>query len=90
MVKISDSNPKTTSGNYIRLFGDSGLGNLITKIQSVIISTGNTLEKEIFKRCKKGAIIENCDEFLKNYSDDRVYLLGYRIFLKKELKNQKY
>jgi hypothetical protein len=89
MAKIRDSKPKSSSGNYARLFGDEDLGALITKIQSTVISTGSALEKAILSRCKKGCIIKDCDNFFNNYSDDKVFVLGYRIFLKKDLKKSK-
>ena len=46
-ARIADAQPKNSSGNYARLFGDDDIGNLITKIQSASIKAGYVLENII-------------------------------------------
>ncbi|MGH7048013.1 MAG: hypothetical protein ACREE2_16665 [Stellaceae bacterium] len=49
-------------GGYTRLFGDSQLGSLISRVQSAVISSGTELEKLIIERAP---IIRELDEFLQ-------------------------
>lgn len=49
-------------GGYTRLFGDPELGNLISRIQSAVIASGNELEKLIIERSN---IIKDLDVFLQ-------------------------
>jgi hypothetical protein len=51
-----------TDGGYTRLFGDSQLGGLISRVQSAVISSGNELEKLIIERAP---IIGDVDRFLQ-------------------------
>ena len=62
-ARIADANPKNSSGNYARLFGDEDIGELITKIQSASIKAGYVLEEII---TQKSTLIpnENLDEFV--------------------------
>ncbi len=47
MARLSDANPRNTSGSYVRLFGNEALGELASKIQSTVISSGSELEAMI-------------------------------------------
>ena len=47
MARLRDANPKNTSGSYGRLFGDEALGELASKVQSAVISSGSELEAMI-------------------------------------------
>ena len=49
-------------GGYTRLFGDAQLGQLMSSVQSAVISSGNELEKLVIERAP---IIQNLDEFLQ-------------------------
>jgi hypothetical protein len=51
-----------TDGGYTRLFGDSQLGGLISRVQSAVISSGNELEKLIIERAP---VIGEVDRFLQ-------------------------
>jgi len=46
---------------YTRLFGICELGNLMSRIQGTVISSGTELEKLIYERATK---IDNLDEFI--------------------------
>ena len=50
MAKIEDSRPKGTSRGYHRLFGNEELGDLMSKVQSAVIRSGNELEELIKER----------------------------------------
>lgn len=52
---------------YTRLFGISALGNLMSRIQGAVISSGNELEKLIWERVSQ---IENLDDFLDKTLQD--------------------
>ena len=47
MARLRDAKPKNTSGSYERLFGNSALGELASKVQSAVISSGSELEAMI-------------------------------------------
>lgn len=47
MARLRDANPRNTSGSYFRLFGNEALGELASKIQSTVISSGSELEAMI-------------------------------------------
>ncbi len=44
---MRNATPKNTSGSYVRLFGNEALGELVSKIQSAVISSGSELEAMI-------------------------------------------
>ena len=62
MARIRDAKVKETSGGYRRLFGIPALGDLISSVQSTVISSGNELERIVLAQVEQ---IENLDEFLK-------------------------
>ncbi|MCY4207007.1 MAG: hypothetical protein OXD29_03525 [Roseovarius sp.] len=62
MAKIRDRAPKNSSGGYERVFGNEKLGNLISKVQGAVISSGTELEKIIKGKVRN---IPKLDEFLK-------------------------
>ncbi len=47
MARMRDAQPKNTSGSYERLLGNDALGELFSKVQSAVISSGSELEKMI-------------------------------------------
>ena len=82
MALISKSKPKTTSGGYLRLFGDKQLAVLISKIQSAVISGGVELEKIITAKAK---VIDNLDSFLKNNNHKATPYLAAKRQIKKSI-----
>ena len=63
MVLIRDASPKKVSGGYILIFGNEQLGQLMSRVQSAVISSGRELENLIKERIQH---IENIDEFISN------------------------
>lgn len=82
MSKIEDSKPKNTSGAYERLFGITELGNLISKVQSTVISSGSELERIIMERVNK---IPDLDNFL----NDEIMPEGVFVATKRQMRKQK-
>lgn len=87
MAKIRNSKPKNSSNAYERVFNNKKLGELLTKVQSTVISAGTELEKIIFKDniLEIGGFdlfIEKCKN---NDIEDKIYIAS-----KKTLKNSKY
>lgn len=62
MAKLKDAKGKDSSGGYTRLFDDTAVGRLMSRVHGAVISAGNELENMIKERVQ---IIENLDEFLK-------------------------
>ena len=62
MALIRNAKPKNTSGSYERLFGNAELGELASKIQSAVISSGSELEALISHVVPN---IDDLDAFLK-------------------------
>ena len=62
MAKIEDSEPKNTSGGYHRIFGIPALGDLMSRVQSTVISAGTELERIIISKVDS---IQDLDEFLQ-------------------------
>lgn len=85
-ARISDAQPKNSSGNYARLFGDDEIGRLISQVQSASIKAGYVLEDII---AQVSILIPggNLDEFI----DDSVKGKYSGIFLatKKMIKASK-
>jgi hypothetical protein len=87
MVKIQDSKPKQSTGNYERLFANKQLGDLITKIQSAVISGGTELERIILAKLKEqGCLIEDLDNFINTY---QYKMHGLFVITKKAFKQSK-
>ena len=61
MARIQDAKVKESSGAYQRLFGIPGLGCLISRVQSTVISAGTELERIIPEQVEK---IDNLDDFV--------------------------
>lgn len=61
MALIRDSKPRKTSGGYLRLFNDTALGYLMSRVQSAVIASGNELEKIIRGRANH---VDDLDKFL--------------------------
>jgi hypothetical protein len=69
MAKIRDAQGRReeqSPSGYSRLFGDSNLGNLISRVQGAVISAGSELERLILERCQK---ISNFDKFVTDLDD---------------------
>lgn len=62
MARLRNAKPKNTSGAYERLFNNAELGELASKVQSAVISSGSELEEIIGTRVPN---ISNLDAFLK-------------------------
>lgn len=63
MAKLKDSKGKDSSGGYSRLFDNTAVGRLMSRVHGAVISAGTELEGMIKERVQ---IIENLDEFLKH------------------------
>jgi hypothetical protein len=91
MARIKDAKPKNQSGAYERLFDNKELGDLITKVQSTVISNGSELENIILSVINKDFIVNDFDLFLENYkktdlsAGDIVRVVPKRV-MKKSLK----
>ena len=68
---------------YSRLFGNSELGNLLSRVQGTVISAGSELEKLIIERCRP---IKDFDKFITNL-DDRTS--GIFVATKRQIKASK-
>ena len=62
MARLRDARPKNTSGSYERLFGNAELGELASKVQSAVISSGSELEAMIANSVQN---ISDLDSFLE-------------------------
>ncbi len=62
MAHLRDATPKNTSGSYERLFDNAALGELVSKVQSAVISSGSELEAKIATMVEN---IPDLDAFLK-------------------------
>lgn len=71
-----------SDGGYTRLFGDSELGCLISRVQSAVISSGNELEKLIIERAP---VLGDVDGFLQQ----DIYPEGVYVATKGALKKSK-
>lgn len=69
-------------GGYTRLFGNSQLGGLISRVQSAVISSGNELEKLIIER---SPVIKDVDSFL----EQDIYPEGVFVATKAGIKKSK-
>ena len=79
MALIEKSKIKETSGGYTRLFGIEALGQLISRIQSTVISSGTELERMISSRVEQ---IDDLDKFLQQ----EIMPDGVLIATKKQIK----
>ena len=80
MALIRKAKPKTKSGGYIRVFGNIEVGNLMSRVQSAVISSGSELEKLIRERAKK---IDDIDAFLKQDSMPKGVFIVHKSQIKK-------
>ena len=72
MARLRDAKPKNTSGSYERLFDNAALGELASKVQSAVISSGSKLEAMIADRVPN---IPDLDAFLeREIMSDGVFL----------------
>ena len=88
MVKIQDSKPKQSTGNYERLFANKQLGDLITKIQSAVISSGTELERIISAKLKENdRLVEDLDYFINNnlHKENGLFVITKKAFKKSKL-----
>jgi len=86
MAKIRDAKGRRENqspSGYSRLFGNIALGNLLSKVQAAVISSGNELERLILERCKKISDFDNFVTDLDNRSP------GIFVATKKQIKKSK-
>lgn len=72
--KAKGRRAEQSPSGYTRLFGMLALGNLMSRIQGAVISSGNELEKLIWERVNQ---IEDLDDFLKETlqgGEDKVFV----------------
>ena len=62
MARLRDTRPRNTSGSYERLFDNAALGELVSKIQSAVISSGSELEAMVVEMVPN---IHDLDAFLE-------------------------
>ena len=62
MARLRDARPRNTSGSYERLFDNAALGELASKVQSAVISSGSELEAMVAALVPN---IPNLDAFLE-------------------------
>ncbi|WP_419739253.1 hypothetical protein [Ruegeria sp.] len=82
MARLRDAKPKNTSGSYARLFGNEALGELASKIQSAVISSGSELESMIVEAVPN---IPNLDTFL----EQEIMPEGVLLARKREIKRSR-
>lgn len=74
MALIENSKGRLEGSGYERLFGNSELGHLLSRVQATVISSGTELEKIIVRLANN---IDNVDAFLSNQTLQRgVYLIS--------------
>lgn len=69
---------------YTRLFGISALGNLMSRVQGAVISSGTELEHLIIDRCKR---IDDLDKFITDMNQSTES--GVWVATKKQVKDSK-
>ena len=82
MARIRDAQPKNTSGSYERIFGNTSLGELSSKVQSAVISSGTELEKII------SDLVENIDD-LDAFLEQEIMPDGVLLARKRHIKQSK-
>lgn len=82
MAKIAERKTKHSTGGYERVFGNTQLGRLITKVHATSISNGNELEK-LIKSYVGARNIESLDEFLSGDSMPTGIYLASKSVVKK-------
>ena len=86
MAKIRDAKGRRENqspSGYTRLFGNIALGNLLSKVQAAVISSGNELERLILERCQKISDFDNFVTDLDNRSP------GIFVATKRQIKKSK-
>lgn len=76
MAKIRNSNPKNSSKGYERIFNNEKLGDLLSRIQSTVISAGIELEKLVFKDNidEIGGLDKFIEKCKNNDIEDKIYI----------------
>jgi len=68
MVRLGEGG---RTGNYVHIFGNRLLGQLMTDTHSAMIRMGNTLEKIVLERCAEaGTLILDFDQFIDECETD--------------------
>lgn len=63
---LKDAKGRKAGSAYARLFGNTALGHLISRVQAAVISSGNELERMILKEMESsGRTIDDLDDFLQ-------------------------
>lgn len=89
MAKISNSNPKNSSGGYLRLVENNTLADIFTKAQSTVITNGSELEKILLSKADiQKQNIKDLNAFLDDFNNDLIQTNSY-ICSKKILKKSK-
>lgn len=84
LIKNAKGRRKNQSpSGYTRLFGNEDLGNLMSRVQAAVISSGSELEKLILE---KSHSIDDFDKFISdiNYKNSGIYVAS-----KKQIKSSK-
>ena len=77
MARLRNARPRNTSGSYERIFGNTELGGLASKVHSAAISSGTELERIIAGLVEN---IEDLDAFLEQeIMPDGVFLARKRL-----------
>lgn len=78
MVLLRQAKPKRVSGGFNRLFDNEELSDLLSKVQSTLISNGNELERIITRQISsEGRFLEDYKEY--NISS-KAYLVNHKSF----------
>ncbi|MBD0865636.1 MAG: hypothetical protein GDA36_08570 [Rhodobacteraceae bacterium] len=76
MARLRNAKPRNVSGSYARLFDNTALGELASKVQSAVISSGSELESMISDKVPN---ISDLDAFLgQELMSEGVYLARKR------------
>lgn len=68
MVRLGEGG---RTGNYVHIFGNILLGQLITDTHSAMIRMGNTLERIVLEKCREsGTLIGDFDRFIEECETD--------------------
>lgn len=86
MARFSDAKGRRDGNSgYGRAFGNKALGQILSRAQATVISTGNELEKLVSEKITK---IEDLDEFLaRGTIDNDVYIASKRAVKKSQKLN---
>lgn len=94
MAKIRDSNPKNSSGGYLRLLGNENMADIFIKTHSTNIRNGNELEEIIINDTPDIMTIKDLDDFIekcrKHIISKGFYLCPKKVIDKSQYKLKKH